>query len=164
MRVLLYDLALPYAASVDDVRTLPRLSVGVDFFPGQAKTWSLAPLLDSGADMSLFDGDTVEQAGLPMDEVIRRALDVTPISGLGLAGRPMLGYLHEVTCYVLAGSRFAELRMKALITPPNTLHFPVLGRAGFFDRSTSPSWSSRGCSTCASATRRFSEGSPNAGS
>ena len=30
--------------------------------------------------------------------------------------------------------KLLELRLQALITPPHTLNFPVLGRAGFFDQ------------------------------
>lgn len=69
-----------------------------------------------------------------MDEVVDRALDARPIYGLGQAARPLVGYLHEVTCLVPLGARFAELRFRALITPPNALPFPVLGRAGFFEQ------------------------------
>jgi hypothetical protein len=106
----------------------------VEFFTGQTVPTSLAPLLDTGAELSVFDGDAAEHAGWSMEEIARRALDVRPISGLRRGGRPIEGYLHEVTCYVVVGARFIELRLRALITPPNTLNFPVLGRSGFFDQ------------------------------
>lgn len=57
-----------------------------------------------------------------------------PISGLGRAEQPIDGYVHDITCYIVSGARFAELSLRALITPPNTLKFPVLGRMGFLDQ------------------------------
>lgn len=152
-----YDVALPHASALDDA----RLRIGVQFFPEQAVPTSLAPLLDTGAELSVFDGNAAEYAGWTMEEIARRALDVRPISGLGRGGRPLDGYLHESTCYVVIGARFVELRLRALITPPNSLNFPVLGRAGFRlrrTRWTSPSQKSKRCSIYASATR------PSAGS
>jgi hypothetical protein len=94
----------------------------------------LAPLVDTGADVSVFDGETVISAGWSMDEIVRHSLDVIPISGIGRGGRPIDSYLHEVTCYVVAGAQLAELRFRAAITPPNTIAFPVLGRGGFLEQ------------------------------
>lgn len=95
---------------------------------------SLAPLLDTGAEISVFDGDAAEAAGWTMTEIVRTATDVQPISGIGRNSRPIDGYVHDVTAYIVAGTGLARLRFRAVITPPNTLAFPVLGRAGFFEQ------------------------------
>lgn len=126
-------MAVPYATA-EDGRLLPRLRVGVQFLAEQGAVVRALPLLDTGAELSVFDGDDAVRAGWPMADVAQRALDIRPIYGLARGGSHVEGYLHEVTCYVSAGARFAELRFRALITPPNTLAFPVLGRGGFFEQ------------------------------
>jgi hypothetical protein len=130
---LRYDASVPYAAALDRL-LLPRLRIDVQFFAGQRALMPVLALLDTGAEFVLFDGRVVEQAGLSETEVRRRALDVKPIYGFARRGAAVEGYLHEITCYVGFGARFAELRFRAIITPPNTLAFPVLGRAGFFEQ------------------------------
>lgn len=130
---LRYDVEMPYALASDGLR-LPRLRVDVLFFPEQRQTAPVVPLLDTGAEFSMFDGALAEQAGWPVEEIAARALDVRPIYGFSRGSRPVQGYVHEVTCYVAFGARFAELRFRAVITPPSTLAFPVLGRAGFFEQ------------------------------
>jgi hypothetical protein len=111
---LYYDVALPYAA-----QTVPMPVVA---------------LLDTGAEFSAFDGRIAQQAGWSMEEITRRALDVKAMHGFTRRGPSVEGYVHEVTCDIGFGARFAELRFRAVITPPNTLAFPVLGRAGFFEQ------------------------------
>ena len=49
-------------------------------------------------------------------------------------GRPIPGYLHEITAFVGGPTRFAELRLRVLITPPNTLAYSILGRSDFFEQ------------------------------
>lgn len=127
-------MALPYAPSLDDPRPRPRLHVGAVFLAGQERPRALAPLVDTGAEASIFDGEAADAAGWPMDEIARRAIGVVPISGIGRRGRPIEGYLLEVTCDVVAGARLAELRFRAAITPPSTTAFPVLGRGGFLEQ------------------------------
>src|SRR5262249_493673 len=80
------------------------------------------------------DAEAAVSAGWSMDEIARRAIQVVPVSGIGRGSRPIDGYLHEVTCYVVAGARLAELRFRAVITPPNTIAFPVPGRGGFLEQ------------------------------
>lgn len=131
--MLAYDLALPYEPP-DGGRWVPRIAAGVEF-PGEPSGLArVRPLLDTGAGMSILDGREVEAAGLPWREVVDRALDVKPIHGLSRGGRPVEGYETDVVCYLGTAARFAELRFRALVTPPDTIAFPVLGRAGFFDQ------------------------------
>ena len=92
---------------------------------------TVTPLLDTGAEISVFDGTVAARAGLSRQDVVRRALDVKPIHGLAYSGRIIEGYELEVVCYVGSAVRFAELRFRVLITPPDTIALPVLGRAGF---------------------------------
>src|SRR5207244_3233421 len=78
-----YDAAVPYAVQADG-RLLPRLRMGIVFFQAQPRAFWAAPLLDTGAEMSAFDGSLAVQAGWSMDEVVGRAVDVRPLFGVGL--------------------------------------------------------------------------------
>lgn len=91
-------------------------------------------MLDTGAEVSILDGRAVEALGLSWSDVVRRALDVKPIHGIARGGRAIEGYEMEIVCYLGAALRFAELRFRALITPPDSIALPVLGRTGFFDQ------------------------------
>src|SRR5438132_8628709 len=113
---------------------MSRLVVGVQFMGEPCPLVTVAPLLDTGAEISIFDGRVAEAAGLSWQEVVRRALDVKPIHGIAYEGRIVEGHELEVVCYVGSALRFAELRFRALVTPPDTIALPVLGRAGFFDQ------------------------------
>jgi hypothetical protein len=106
----------------------------LQLFAEQTAIVDATPLLDTDAELSVLDGGVAVHAGWSMAEVAQHALEVRPIYGLARPGPHVDGYMHEVTCYVPAGSRFAELRFRVLITPPNTLAFAVLGRAGFFEQ------------------------------
>lgn len=91
-------------------------------------------MLDTGAEVSIFDGRAAERAGWGWDDVVARARDVKPIHGLAHGGRVIPGYELEVMCFVGSAIRFAELRIQALVTPPDSITYPVLGRAGFFEQ------------------------------
>lgn len=130
---LRYDVALPYVPAANG-RPQPLLRVAVEFFAEQTEIVKETPILDSGAEISVFDRRVAQQARWGPDEVVRRALDRMPLHGLARRGRAVEGYLHDITCYVGLGARFVELRLRALITAPNTIAFPVLGRAGFFEQ------------------------------
>lgn len=130
---LRYDAALPYAPAHDRL-LLPRSRVDVQFFTGQALPMPVVPHLDTGAEYSVFDGRVAEQAGWSLHEIVRNAVDVKPMYGLVRRGSAMDSYVHEVACYIAFGARFADLRFSAVITPPNTVAFPVLLRAGFFEQ------------------------------
>src|SRR5262249_2309143 len=84
--------------------------------------------------ISIFDGRVAQSAGLTWPDVTRRSLALKPIHGLAYGGRVVEGHELEVACYVGSASRFAELRFRALVTPPDTIALPVLGRAGFFEQ------------------------------
>jgi hypothetical protein len=90
------------------------------------------PLLDTGADWTVFDGAIALQLGWDESEIAGRAEDVQPLSGLGRDSGPVAGYLHRLTCYVPLGLRFALLSLRAFLTRPYTLGTPVLGRRDFF--------------------------------
>ena len=132
-RSLAYDLALPYALDLLDVRALPRLHLGVQFFTQQERLFSLTPVLDTGADVSAFDGSFALAAGWSIESIVDQAIDSQLIRGIS-AGPAVRGYLHEVVCFVGESRRFAELRTRVLITPPNSLAFPILGRHDFFEQ------------------------------
>lgn len=68
-----------------------------------------------------------------MGEIVGRALGTELIYGIGM-GRPVPGYLHEITAFIGGPTRFAELRLRVLVTPPETLEFSVLGRSDFFEQ------------------------------
>lgn len=126
-----HHLALPYVSSSDDRRVMPRLVVGMEFFAAQARMVTVYPILDSGAELSVIDGSHAVRAGLSAADIVERALDVVPIYGIG-HGPSITGYLHEVTCYVGTTSQFGELRLRVLITPPDSMRDSVLGRDDFF--------------------------------
>lgn len=42
--------------------------------------------------------------------------------------------LHDLTCFIPLGTRFARVQLRVFLTPPNTLWTPVLGRADFFQQ------------------------------
>jgi hypothetical protein len=96
-----------------------------------ARLW---PLLDTGAEWSLFDGTVALELGWSEAEIAALAEDVQPISGVGRSAGPLLAYRHRLTCYLPLGSRFALLTLRAFLTPPNTLAGPVLGRGDFFQQ------------------------------
>jgi hypothetical protein len=132
-RVLPYDLALPYVGEVGRLN-LPWIDVGIDFLGGPLAVAAVTPLLDTGAEQSILDGRAAEAAGLSWRDVLDRAVDVKPIHGDPRGGRVVEGHELEVVCYLGSAARFAELRFRALVTPPDTITFPVLGRAGFFEQ------------------------------
>jgi hypothetical protein len=59
--------------------------------------------------------------------------DVIPIPGI-TPGRPIAGYLPEITAYPGSSVRFAELELRILITMPGRLEFSALGRSGFSEQ------------------------------
>ena len=128
-----YHLALEYVRPPDDRRILPRVQLGVEFFPKQARLAVFPVVLDTGAEVSAFDGSLALRAGWTTRQIADRALRTELIYGIG-SGRPISAYLHEVTCYFGSPTRFARMKLRVLLTPPNTLEFPVLGRSDFFEQ------------------------------
>lgn len=107
--------------------------LGLQLFEIQGRLVTASAILDSGADVSAFDGTVAIRAGVTMGEIVERALGTELIHGIGI-GRPIPGYLHEITVFIGGPSRFAELRLRVLITPPETLEFSILGRSDFFEQ------------------------------
>jgi hypothetical protein len=128
-----YHFALDYAREPLDRRILPRVFLTLEFYPSQERPVTITAVLDSGADVSVLDGNAALGAGWTTTDIVERASDILPINGLG-PGPVIPGYLHEVTAYLGAYGRFAELRLRALITMPNLLAFSVLGRSDFFEQ------------------------------
>gem|GEM_PF-4099935 len=74
----------------------------------------------------------MQYLGWAEQDIAGRATGVLPISGLQAHGQPLVGYLHDLTCLIPLGRQYASLQLRVLITPPNTLVTPVLGRRDFF--------------------------------
>jgi hypothetical protein len=129
--VLAYDRSLDYAGSPTDRRILPRVVLGVQFAPTQERLAIVRAVLDTGAEVSAIDGSFFHRVGWTLHDVTDRAMRAESIHGIGV-GRPIPEYLHEVTAFV--GGAQAELRLRALITPPNTLEYSVLGRSDIFEQ------------------------------
>jgi hypothetical protein len=130
---LRYDLALEYARSPQDRRILPRVVLSVEFLPGHAEPVTVRAVLDTGAQVSVFDGNVAREAGWTTEDIVDRAIDVVPIQGIA-PGAPIAGYVHEITGYLGAYGRFAELRLRVVMTLPGRIAFPVLGRSDFFEQ------------------------------
>ncbi|MGH2460982.1 MAG: hypothetical protein ACRDIY_19165 [Chloroflexota bacterium] len=128
-----YHLELGYARLPNERRILPRVQVALELFPGQSQFPTIYAVLDTGAEVSVFDGNAELQAGWTPGDIIERAIRVTPMYGFG-SGAATPGYLHVVTAYLGGYARFAELKLRVLITPPGRLEFSVLGRSDFFEQ------------------------------
>jgi hypothetical protein len=128
-----YHLALEYARLPNEGRILPRVQLAVELFPGQQRLPAVYGVLDTGADMSVFDGNAALQAGWTTRDIVERAIDAMPIYGIG-PGAAIPGYLHEITAYLGGYARYAELKLRVLITMPDRLAFSVLGRSDFFEQ------------------------------
>jgi hypothetical protein len=99
---------------------------------GHSRLITVWPLLDTGAEATVFDGTVALQLGWDESDIASRAEDVQPLSGLGQASGPLISYLHRLTCYVPLGAWFATLSLRVLLTRPYALAAPVLGRRDFF--------------------------------
>ena len=129
-----FDFGLPYMAADQDRRVLPRLPLSVASPQHDTRAVTLWPLLDTGAQWTLFDGAIALELGWSEADIVGRAEDAQPISGVARGGSPLIGYLHRLTCYVPLGPRFGALSLRAFLTPPYTLGTPVLGRLDFFQQ------------------------------
>jgi hypothetical protein len=109
------------------------VSLTVDFFPGQVNSVTIRPVLDTGAQVSVFDGSAAIEAGWTTNDIVERAIASMPIYGIGL-GPPIACYLHVVTAFLGTYERYAQLKLRVLVTMPNRLAFSVLGRTDFFEQ------------------------------
>lgn len=91
----------------------------------------LRPLVDSGAEYSLFDGTVALQLGWTEQDIVDRASDTRPVTGIGRETLPVVAYRHELTVLISLGRPFVAMRLSAFLTPPNALTLPVLGRRDF---------------------------------
>jgi hypothetical protein len=128
-----YHLALAYARLPNEGRILPRVQLALELFPGQQQLPTVYVVLDTGAEVSVLDGNVALQAGWTTGDIVERAIDAFPIYGLG-SGAAIPGYLHEITGYLGSYARYAELKLRVLITTPDRLAFSVLGRKDFFEQ------------------------------
>ena len=132
-RFLPYHLALDYIQEPYDRRVLPRVFLSVELFPGQDVTVTTSIVLDTGAPVSVLDGNVALQAGWMPEDIVGRATNAFPIYGIG-PGAAIPGYLHEIKGYLGSYGRFAVLKLRVLITMPGRLAFSVLGRSDFFEQ------------------------------
>jgi hypothetical protein len=93
----------------------------------------LRPILDSGAEYTVFDGNVALRLGWDEAAIRTRAEQTMPIYGISAGGPAVTGYLQRVTCRIPVGAQFAQMDVRVFLTPPNTLSTPVLGRTGFFE-------------------------------
>jgi len=130
---LAFDFAFEYARDPLHTRILPRLRVAVRFFSDQEWPLSVAAVLDTGAEMSVFDGALALEAGWTYGDIVERAQATELIYGIS-PGRPIRGYVHEIECQFGNSARFADMRLRVLITPPDNVAYPILGRLDFFQQ------------------------------
>lgn len=83
--------------------------------------------------MSVFDGALALEAGWTLGDIVEGAQATELIYGIS-SGRPIRGYVHEVECLLGNAARFADLRLRVLITPPDSIVYPILGRSDFFEQ------------------------------
>jgi hypothetical protein len=133
LHLLQFDAAFPFVGTDHDPRLSPRLPLHVRLPDNVAATERLRPVLDTGAEHTILDGNVAVRFGWTEDDIRMRAVDSFPIYGLDTAGPPLSGFLHRVTLLIALGDRFAELDVRLFLTMPNTLATPVLGRRGFFE-------------------------------
>lgn len=132
--LLPFDVAFPYAGTDVDERPLPRLPLAVALDEAAGIIANIHPVLDSGADHSASGCTVALHLGWDEGEIERRGRAARPIHGVAARGPALVGYLHELTCFLPLGRCFARLRLHVFLTPPNTLWTPVLGRRDFFEQ------------------------------
>lgn len=131
--LLPYDFSFDYARDPLFTRILPRLRVAIRFSPRQERPLTIAAVLDTGAEMSVIDGGLAIEAGMTYREIVEQAKGTELIHGIS-AGPPIRGYVHDVECLLGDALRFADLRLRILITPPDRITYPILGRDNFFQK------------------------------
>ena len=110
------------------------MDVGVQFVGDPSRVATVAPLLDTGAEMSIFDGRVAEAAGLSWQEVVRRALDLSRSTGSPTGTESWRGTNWRSPATWAPPFASPSCASGVLITPPDTIALPVLGRAGFFEQ------------------------------
>jgi hypothetical protein len=131
---LTFDYSCPYGQADTDLRWLPRLSLHVAGPAAGVSPVRVDAQLDTGADYSLFDGTVGLYLGWTEQDLAEKAEATSPVYGLGVGRGSLVGYLHRLRCFVPLGTRYAALELRVVLTPPNTLATPVLGRRDFFQQ------------------------------
>jgi hypothetical protein len=121
-----FDLTIPCEEVRGASRRAPAIYAYIERGDGTIR--AVLAMLDTGAAMSVFDGE-IARSALGFDPA-QNPLDTVPLAGL--AGRGQLGYVHEIHCYVGGHARFLDLRLHVAFTDPAdpALPFNVLGRDG----------------------------------
>jgi hypothetical protein len=126
---LTYDLSLPYR--VEEGRLLPAIQVGVEFDNGRFS--SAYAVIDTGGEMSVFDGSVAVAAGV---EPHRGYQEILPVAGV-FGAASLQVYVHVMTLLVGTPARSERIRTHVAFTHPGVrLTFNVLGREGFLDHIT----------------------------
>ena len=113
---------------------MPRLPIYVTTGAAGDRVVRVRPLIDSGAEYSLFDGTVALELGWSEQDIAGRAFDVRPVTGVGRVSATLLAYRHDLTVLISLGRRYAVVRLTAFLTPPNALTLPVLGRRDFLSQ------------------------------
>jgi hypothetical protein len=121
-----YDVAFPYLSIHGQL--LPGMKVRLEFDSGA--TAAVAAVIDTGAEMSVFDGEIATSLGIDPTKGFARALRLS-----GVAGQTGLTvYLHPIALYIGTPLRFVRLSLQVGFADPGVpLAFNVLGRRGFMD-------------------------------
>ena len=129
---LAFDCSFPYSGTESDFRPMPRLPLSIASPADANAIVGVEPVLDTGADYTVFDGRIAQYLGWREQDIAGRAEDTYPIFGVRADGHALVGYRHRFTCLISLGRQFAALQIRAFVTTPNTLSTPVLGRRDFF--------------------------------
>src|SRR5438067_12238118 len=103
--LLPFDHSFGYIGADLDPRPLPRLPLHVALPDSAAQTERLRPIVDTGAEYTVFDGNVALRLGWTEDDLRTRAENVLPIFGLGVGIPTLTGYLHRMTCLIPLGDR-----------------------------------------------------------
>jgi hypothetical protein len=121
-----YDLVLPFVRRSG--RLLPLIQTAIQ--RGDGPLFTTHALIDTGAEISLFDGMLALGTGFDPSQDYVRAV---PITGIGSAP-PLRAFVHRVTLYVGLPLRFYTFETEIAFAEPSIqLAFSVLGRLGFLD-------------------------------
>lgn len=113
---------------------MPRLPIYVTTGAAGNRAVRVRPLIDSGAEYSLFDGTVALELGWSEQDIAGRASDARPVTGVGRISAPLLAYRHDLIVLIPLGRRYVVVRLPAFLTPPNALTLPVLGRRDFLSQ------------------------------
>ena len=110
-------------------KLFPLLAIGLDLAEGHPV--STEGLVDTGAELSVFDGAVALSAGI---DPTRAPAAVVPLTGF--AGGVRRAYLHPAVLYIGSPMKYERLATEVAFTHPGegNLTFNVLGRRGFLNQ------------------------------